>query len=169
MKTQYLIYFDTEKDFLYAYYYLENIGVNINSTLTPFYIENMSHKKKSNISKYTFAGGIIGLLFSFLLILWLGTYDYPLNTGGKPLFFLPSSIPLIFSLTVLFSAISSFIGFLFKTELPKWHIPNDLIVKAESELSNKFCILFEIESSYSQRIIEELKANTNLSGFYFTE
>ena len=50
-------------------------------------------------------------------------YDYPLVIGGKPLFAWEFSVPVMFELTVLFSAFGAVIGMLYLNGLPRYYHP----------------------------------------------
>lgn len=166
MKEEYLLYFDSENDCLTAQNLLFDNSIETKEIISPYPIKNTKINNKSSVPKFTLIGGIIGFLFAFLLILWLSSYDYPINTGGKPTFFFPSAIPVIFSLTVLFASIFGFIGFLFNTKLPQWFIRDSLIAKAERELQNRFSIIIQTDASEFSNLIERLKIIANLKGFF---
>jgi len=55
-------------------------------------------------------GGITGASVALLMQWWTNAVDYPHIISGKPLFSLPANIPVIFELTVLFSALTAFFG-----------------------------------------------------------
>ncbi|MCC7380546.1 MAG: DUF3341 domain-containing protein [Deltaproteobacteria bacterium] len=54
--------------------------------------------------------GLTGLATGMAMQLWTNGVDYPWNISGKPLFSIPASIPIVFELTVLFSAFACFFG-----------------------------------------------------------
>ena len=59
-------------------------------------------------------------LFDFAPV-WL--QGYPFQISGKPFWSLPAFIPVIFELTVLFSASGAVIGMLFLNRLPQLNHP----------------------------------------------
>jgi hypothetical protein len=67
--------------------------------------------------------GATGLTSAFLMMWWMGGVDYPLNISGKPPFALASSIPIMFELTVLFSAFGCFFGMWGLNRLPTYYHP----------------------------------------------
>ncbi len=69
------------------------------------------------------AGGITGLAASTLMMWWTNAVDYPFVISGKPLFGLPANIPIMFELTVLFSAFAAFFGMWGLNGMPKWYHP----------------------------------------------
>jgi hypothetical protein len=51
---------------------------------------------------------------------WTGAVDYPLVIGGKPFFAIEPSVPIMFELTVLLSAIATVVGMFALNRLPQW-------------------------------------------------
>ena len=52
---------------------------------------------------------------------WMNAIDYPFVISGNPFWSLPANIPIIFELTILFSALSAFFGMLILNGLPMHH------------------------------------------------
>jgi mono/diheme cytochrome c family protein len=67
--------------------------------------------------------GITGLSCALLMQWWMNAYDYPFRISGKPYFSLPANIPVVFELTVLFSAFAAFFGSLAMNMLPELFNP----------------------------------------------
>lgn len=65
-------------------------------------------------------GGLTGLAVATHLQWWTGAVDYPLVIGGKPFFAFEPSVPIMFELTVLVSAIATVVGMFALNGLPKW-------------------------------------------------
>jgi hypothetical protein len=59
------------------------------------------------------------LLFALWLTWWTSAVNWPINVGGKPFFSLPAFIPIMFELTILFSALSSVAGLVYFCRLPQ--------------------------------------------------
>lgn len=68
-------------------------------------------------------GGLCGLTTGLLLQWFCNAYDYPFLISGKPLWSLPANIPVIFELTVLFSALTAVFGMLGLNRLPMLYNP----------------------------------------------
>lgn len=79
--------------------------------------------KRTILPYISFGGGIFGLANAIFLIMWTGSIHYKLNIGGKPLFAFQFSIPVMFELTILCTAIATFLGLWFLCGLPKWYSP----------------------------------------------
>ena len=80
---------------------------------------------KSVVSYIVLACGLTGTATALLLELGSALYLYPLVVQGKPTNFttIPAFFPVIFELTVLFSAFGAVFGMLAMNLLPRWHHP----------------------------------------------
>jgi hypothetical protein len=95
---------------------------------SPFPIHGMDKAMglgKSWLSAVVLIGGICGLLTAFALEMYPSTMEYPVVVHGKPVNFMtvPAFFPIMFELTVLFSAFATVIGLLVFNQLPKWYHP----------------------------------------------
>src|SRR5689334_23948311 len=83
-------------------------GYHIHDVYTPFPIHGLDTAmglRDTSLHTAGFIYGITGTTTAFSFITWAFTTDWPLNIGGKPFFSLPAWIPIMFELTVLFSAV----------------------------------------------------------------
>lgn len=95
---------------------------------SPFPIHGMDDAMgldKSWLSAPVLAGGITGLLTAAVLEFGPSSILYPLIVHGKPRNFwtVPAFFPIMFELTVLFSAFSAFFAVLLMNGLPRWNHP----------------------------------------------
>jgi len=95
---------------------------------SPFPIHHMDDAmglKKSPIGYVVFLGGLLGAVSAVALQGIPSWLLYPLIVHGKPtnLFTLPAFFPIIFELTVLFSAITTIGCLLVFNQLPRWNHP----------------------------------------------
>lgn len=93
---------------------------------SPFAIHGMNKAmglRNSMVGYFTLGGGVTGFALAYWLQWWTGGVDYPLNISGKPFFAVEPSIPIIFELTVLFSAFGAVVGMLALNGLPRPHNP----------------------------------------------
>ncbi len=67
--------------------------------------------------------GLTGTMTAILLQWWTGAVDYPLVIAGKPLFAFEFAMPIMFELSVLFSAFACVFGMLALNGLPKLYHP----------------------------------------------
>ncbi len=95
-------------------------------TYSPFPIHGMDRAMGLGDSKLgfiIFIGAITGCFTGFYMQYWMGGVDYPLNISGKPFFALEPSVPIMFELTILFSALTAVGGMLALNGLPKPYNP----------------------------------------------
>jgi hypothetical protein len=80
---------------------------------------------KSWLSAVVLCGGITGLLTACVLEFGPSSYLYPLIVHGKPYNFwtVPAFFPIMFELTVLFSAFAAFFAWIGMNLLPRWNHP----------------------------------------------
>ncbi|MFN3595806.1 MAG: DUF3341 domain-containing protein [Rubricoccaceae bacterium] len=95
-------------------------------TFSPFPIHGMDRAMglgPSLLGYIVFGMGLTGLLLGLALIYWTSAIDYPINISNKPLFAIESSTPVLFEITVLFSALGAVGGMLALNGLPKPYNP----------------------------------------------
>ena len=95
---------------------------------TPFPVHGMDKAMglgKSWLSAPVFIGGVTGLLTAILLTCIPSFGIYPIIVHGKPTDWrtLPAFFPIMFELTVLFSAFATIAAVLVMNQLPKWYHP----------------------------------------------
>lgn len=95
---------------------------------TPFPIHGMDEAMglgKSAVSYIVMCCGLTGTATAILLEVGSGVYLYPLVVQGKPITWatIPAFFPVIFELTVLFSAFGAVFGMLALNLLPRWNHP----------------------------------------------
>ncbi len=66
-------------------------------------------------------GGICGGLGGYLMQWYISVVSYPIDVGGRPLDSWPAFVVPCFELTVLFAALTAFIGVLWQCGLPQPH------------------------------------------------
>lgn len=93
---------------------------------SPFPVHGMDKAMglgNSLVGYITILGGAAGLALATWLQWWTSAVDYPINISGKPFFAVEPSIPIMFELTVLFSAIFAVGGMLLLNGLPRPYNP----------------------------------------------
>jgi hypothetical protein len=91
-------------------------------THSPFPIHGMDKAMglgNSKVGFVTLGGGLTGLALATWMQWWMGGIDYPLNISGKPFFAVEPSVPVMFELTILFSAFGAVAGMLAFNGLPR--------------------------------------------------
>ena len=117
-------------------------------TITPYPVhglEEASRTPRSWIPWVALVCGISGCLFGLWFTWWTSAVDWPIIVGGKPLWSLPAFIPIIFELTILFSAFGSIGALMYACGLP--HIEPPVIDK---DLTCHKFAMFISEKEYSK-------------------
>jgi hypothetical protein len=68
-------------------------------------------------------GGLTGLATAIVLQWYCNAYDYKFLISGKPVWSFPANVPVMFELTVLFSALTAVFGMLGLNHLPQLYNP----------------------------------------------
>jgi hypothetical protein len=119
-------YFDEPADLYHACEALRDAGYKNFDAHTPFPVHGLEKAMGLPPSKLPWVVllcGITGFCSAVLMMWWMGGVDYPMNISGKPAFALQSSIPIMFELTVLFSAFGAFFGMWTINGLPRYFHP----------------------------------------------
>ncbi len=96
---------------------------------SPFPIHGMDEAMglgRSPIGYIVFCGGTAGLLTALGLQWFTAIFDYPLIVHGKPtnlIGTIPAFFPVMFELTILFSAFTAVFSLMLFTALPRWNHP----------------------------------------------
>jgi hypothetical protein len=135
--------FDSEASFSMAVNQTTAKGYSIKDLLMPYPVKAIGNSiKANNDSLYisSFIGGIIGLTGIILLIFYVHTKP-SLTFGNKwhlPLF---NSIPVIFSVIILFAGLSGIVYFLIKSHLIPGNLPH---IYEPYTTDNQFLIIFDL-------------------------
>lgn len=95
-------------------------------TFSPFPIHGMDRAMglgPSRLGFFVFGGGITGAFLGWLMQWWMSAVDYQINVSNKPLYGFEASVPIIFELIILFSALAAIGGMLALNGLPKPYNP----------------------------------------------
>lgn len=101
-------------------------GYRIMDAYTPFPIEAVCEElgmHRNRLPILVFFGGLFGALAGLSLEYWTAVIDYPINVGGRPLFSIPSFLPVVFECTVLFAALTAVFGMIGLNGLPMPYHP----------------------------------------------
>lgn len=112
--------FDEETTLFAAVKNVRKAGYKIHDVYTPFPIHGLDKVmglRDTSLHTAGFIYAITGTSTALSFISWVFTNDWPLNIGGKPHFALPAWIPIMFELTVLFSAVGMVLTFCYLCQL----------------------------------------------------
>ena len=124
-------------------------------------LEEAMRIPRSRIPWVSLICGGSGLLFGLWFTYWASAVNWPLIVGGKPFWSLPAFVPVIFELTILFSAIGSVVALVLVCGLP--HIEPPVIDKDLScskfalFVFEKDCPAEKAEQIFRQAGAEEIK------------
>jgi hypothetical protein len=115
---------------------------------TPFPVHGLDDAmgiRATRLPWIVLAAGLSGAGLAVLLQWWTNAVDYTFIISGKPYFSLPANIPVTFELTVLFAAVTAFVGMLALNGLPQLYHPlfgNDRFRRATSD---RFFVVIEAD------------------------
>ncbi len=112
--------FDEEATLFDAVKNVRKKGYKMHDVYTPFPIHGLDKVmglRDTSLHTAGFVYAITGTATALSFISWVFTKDWPLNIGGKPHFALPAWIPIMFELTVLFSAVGMVLTFCYLCQL----------------------------------------------------
>ena len=134
-------------------------GYKIHDVYTPFPIHGLDTAmglRDTSLHTAGFIYGITGTTTAFSFITWTLTTDWPLNIGGKPYFSLPAWIPIMFELTVLFSAVGMVLTFCYLCQLAPFVKKDHFNLRSTDDT---FTMVLELnERSNEQEIIAFLQS-----------
>jgi hypothetical protein len=121
---QLLAEYETTAAAIHAAETLRDAGYKDFEAHSPFPIHGMDAAmglKDSRLGWIVLLCGLTGVSCAWLLMYWTNAVDYPLVIGGKPAGALPSMVPIMFELTVLFSSFGAVFGMFGMNKLPQHH------------------------------------------------
>ena len=125
---------------------VRNAGFRDWDTYTPFPIHGIDPAmgiRATILPWIILCGGLTGLTTAILLQWWTNAYDYPFLISGKPFWSIPANVPVMFELTVLFSAFAAFFGMLGLNKLPHPSHPLDYIKRFGRSTSDRFYVFVQ--------------------------
>jgi len=129
--------FDEETTLFNAVKNVRKNGYKIHDVYTPFPIHGLDKVmglRDTSLHTAGFIYAITGTATALSFISWVFTKDWPLNIGGKPHFALPAWIPIMFELTVLFSAVGMVLTFCYLCQLAPFVKKHHFHLRATDDL-----------------------------------
>ena len=129
--------FDEENALFSAVKNVRKSGYKIHDVYTPFPIHGLDKVmglRDTSLHTAGFIYAITGTSTALSFISWVFTKDWPLNIGGKPHFALPAWIPIMFELTVLFSAVGMELTFCYLCQLAPFVKKHHFHLRATDDL-----------------------------------
>jgi len=140
--------FDSARDLYHAAEKVRDAGYKRWDTFSPFPIHGMDTAMglpKSWLSALVFIGGLTGFSTAAFMEFGASSFLYPLIVDAKPtnLMTIPAFFPIMFELTILFSALTATFGMLALNGLPRWNHPLFNWDRFKKVTEDKFYIAIE--------------------------
>jgi hypothetical protein len=131
---------------------------------TPYPVHGLDEAmglRESPVPMVTLSAGLLGFLGAIVLTGGISVFQYPMNSGGKPLFAWPAFVPIMFELFVLFAALGTLGALIGLGRLGRWHSPlHDSDIMKEIT-ANRFCIVLGADDErYGKEEAETLLRET---------
>jgi mono/diheme cytochrome c family protein len=152
--------YDTPAQILEAARKVRDAGFSQWDTFTPFPVHGMDGAmgiKMTVLPWIVLAAGLTGLATAITMQWWMNAWDYPWIVSGKPIWSVPANVPIMFELTVLFSAITTLVGMLLLNGLPHPSHPLDLVKRFARVSDDKFFLLIQAsDPKFDESEVREL-------------
>jgi hypothetical protein len=148
--------FGDPEDMLHGIEKLQENNIKIHDVYTPMPIHGIEAKlgiKRSRLDILAFFCGITGTVSGFSLIYLTSVVDWRNNIGGKPAFALPDFIPIMFELTILFTAFGLVLSYYASTHLFPGRAPRVMDLRATDD---RFIIAVDAQANAEHSKIDGL-------------
>ena len=101
-------------------------GYPLADTYSPFPVDGMADllgETSTRLRVWMFAGGFAVAALAYATEFWSAVYNYPIDSGGRPLHSWPAFMLFPFAVGIFGAALTGFIGLLVKCGLPRLHHP----------------------------------------------
>ncbi|MFT3704208.1 MAG: DUF3341 domain-containing protein [Agriterribacter sp.] len=152
--------FDDEAVLFPAVKKVRKAGYKIHDVYTPFPIHGLDHAmglRETRLHTAGFIYALTGTTTALSFISWVLTRDWIQNYGGKPHFSLPAWIPIIFELTVLFSAVGMVLTFCYLCQMAPFVKKHHFHLRATDDL---FVMVIECTSKTNVKEAEAFLATS---------
>jgi hypothetical protein len=127
---------------------------------TPFVIPELDDVlaiRRTRSPWLVLGGGLTGIAAALGIQWWTNAVDYPLDVGGRPRFSLPTDVPIVFEIAILFAAFAAFFAVLFGSRLPRLHDPMFDVPGFERTSVDRFWIVISDAFAFEGDDIIELR------------
>ena len=138
--------YKTAADLIHASKRVRDAGFRDWDTYTPFPVHGIEKAmgiKMTVLPWIVFGAGFTGFCTAVWLQWWTNAIDYPWIISGKPFWSIPANVPVMFELTVLFSAITALLSMLLLNGLPLPSHPLDLSARFAKSTDDRFFLLIQ--------------------------
>lgn len=138
--------YDTPTALVLASRKVRDAGYRRWDTYTPFPIHGIEKAMGIQMTKlpwFVIVMAMVGLISATVFQYWTNSVDYKWLISGKPMWSWPANVPIIFEMTILFSAFATLGGMLFLNNLPLPSHPLDLKDRFRRVTDDKFFLVIE--------------------------
>jgi len=138
--------FDSAAEIFHACEKVRDAGFAHWDAHTPFPVHGLDDAmglKASKLPWVVLVVGLSGTITGTALQYWVHNYAYKLVISGKPLFAWPAYVPIIFEMSILFSAFATIFSIMGFCRLPRWNHPIFGSARFEKASDDKFFISIE--------------------------
>lgn len=157
--------YDTPHELVKASRVVRDAGYTKWDTFSPFAIHGIEKAmgiRMTVLPWIVLCAGLTGLSLAIWLQWWTNAVDYPFVISGKPMWSVPANVPVMFELTVLFSAFAALGGMLVLNGLPLPAHPLDLKQRFAKSTDDKFFLLVQASDPlFDEKDTRELLENTH--------
>jgi hypothetical protein len=134
-------------------------GYKAMDSYTPFPVHGMSEAigfHDNTVPWLVAIGGFTGTLTGAALQYYTAVMDYPMNVGGKPLFSLPTFVPVMYECTILAAGLTAFFGLWILCGLPRPYHPIFSAPNFERATIDRFFLCIEAtDPAYDSEKVRE--------------
>jgi len=156
--------YDTPTALVLASRKVRDAGFSRWDTYTPFPIHGMDQAmgiKMTILPWIVMIASLIGLGTAVWFQWWTNAVNYPWIISGKPFWSWPANVPVMFEMTVLFSAFAALAGMLVLNNLPLPSHPLDLKERFARASDDKFFLLIQSsDAKFDEADVRQLLAET---------
>ncbi len=138
--------YETTGELIAASKKVRDAGYTAWDTFVPFPVHGIDPAmgiKPTVLPWIVFFGGLTGFVTAVTMQWWMNAVDYPWIVSGKPTWSIPANVPVMFELTVLFSAFAALGGMLALNKLPLPAHPLDLVERFARATDDRFFVWIE--------------------------
>lgn len=117
--------------------------------------------KRTRLPWFTFCAALTGLATAIAMQWWMNAVDYRWLVSGKPYWSIAANVPIMFELTVLFSALTTFFSMLLLNGLPHFSSPLDRVKRFARATDDRFFVVIEAaDPKYDEADVKKLLEGT---------
>jgi mono/diheme cytochrome c family protein len=118
--------------------------------------------KRTHLPWFTFCAALTGLATAITMQWWMNVIDYKWLVSGKPFWSVAANVPIMFELTVLFSALTTFFSMLILNKLPHFSSPLDRVRRFARATDDRFFLVIETaDPKFDEADVKSLLQSTN--------